>query len=103
MDQQQVSSAPQLFFVNVECEVRKETRMLPAQEAADKPYRTFVYVVVANSEREALNSIDSMASENWYEIKRYVQGEGREVGDAVFFGHSDHDRKRYPQRDRQAA
>ena len=85
-----------LFFVNVECRVRKETRLIPAAEAIAKPYRTFVYAVVAATEREAVFSPENMSSDVWYEVKRYAQNpEGYEPGQAIFQGASDHDRKLY--------
>lgn len=62
-----------LFFVNVECRVRKETRAISAKECAEKPYRTFTHVVVAASEAEALKACPEYSSEHWDEIKRYAQ------------------------------
>lgn len=86
-----------LFFVNVECRVRKESRTISAKECAEKPYRTFTYVVVAATEQDALNAEKSYQSECWYEIKRYVQSrDGIEAGEPIFLGASDHDRQRYP-------
>lgn len=86
-----------LFFVNVECQVRKETRTISAKECAEKPYRTFTYAVVAETEREAIKACPQHHKEYWYEIKRYTQNPGgEEAGVATFMGASDHDRKRYP-------
>lgn len=83
-----------LFFVNVECEVRNETRMISEADAEKKPYRTFVYAVVAATEREAVLAPENMSNTAWYEIKRYAQNpEGYEVGKAVFQGASDHANK----------
>ena len=93
-----------LFFVNVECEVRQETRLLPTAEAAAKPYRTFVYAVVAETEREAVLAPDNMSGEAWYEIKRYAQNpEGYESGEAIFQSATDHDRKLYRRECQEAA
>jgi hypothetical protein len=85
-----------LYFVNVECRVRKESRTISAKECAEKPYRTFTYVVVAATERDALNAEKSYESECWYEVKRYVQSrEGISAGEPIFIGASDHASKRY--------
>jgi len=86
-----------LYFVNVECRVRKETRTLNAKECAEKPYRTFVHAVVAATEQEAIAAAPSYDREYWDEIKRYTQSpSGIPAGEAIFMGATDHDRKRYP-------
>lgn len=87
-----------LFFVNVECEVRNETRLLSDKQCAKNPYRTFVYAVMAESEQKAIAAAPTHEPANWYEIKRYTQDPRGSAGveDALFVGATDHDRKRYP-------
>ena len=85
-----------LWFVNIECRVKKETRTISAEKCAQNPYRTFSFVVVAESEDDALGACPEYSSEFWHEEKRYVQSGGVAAGEAIFNGFSDHDRKRYP-------
>ncbi len=80
-----------LFFVNVYAKDSGQTRDIPAELAAIKPYRCFIYAVVAQSALDALQYItkhsEDLTSHGWTNLSFAVQNpEGYNSNTPVYSG-----------------